>query len=1386
MKVFSIKGFFEILVVSVLSVSLFTFHYNRASYQLQNRLRGKTVNQVTSSITVENRSSSAASDLRRALTSSKARPDNLTSFIERGEILDTREKPAVRPGMVVRSKLLKTNFKYPYVRTQETVVKNTQFNTEEILDQAVMVGDHLLIHLKPGASVAGLSRVADKLGGSVLSKLPETETYIVSFEATKANDLVDQMTRYGQQSEVVAYVEPDYFVQSLSVPNDSKFGQLWSLNNTRQTGGKVDADIDAPEAWDFSTGSHAVKVAVIDTGIDYTHPDLSANIWTNPGEIAQNGIDDDNNGFIDDTRGWNFVSRSNDPRDDNVHGTQMAGVVGAVGNNAYLMAGICWQVSLVPIKFLDGEGLGVTSDAAAAISYASKMGVDISLCPWGSTSFSQVVRDAIAEADMKGILFITAAGNGGVDSQGDNNDLTPFYPAGYDLENIISVGSSTHFDKPSFASNYGLESVDVYAPGETIRTTYPMVSTEFMDGRMPTEFGVSSGTSFAASHVAGVCALVKADKPLLTPNQVKHLIIWQSDPLPELVGKCRSESRLNAFRTLRSAASMVDVVIASPSYDSSHKIGASIQIQGTVAGLMFQSYRIFYRPWDGTGNWYAWNEVGSMSAAAVDNGHLGTWNLAGLPAGMYQLKVEAVSSDGIIFKEVARVFIDVLAAPTRLLATEMSSSPLQVGLSWRDHSTDESGFKIERKTGNEGVYAEIASVPAGTITYTDASPSLLSDGTVYYYRVRSWNSDGNSFYSNEDGAPKPKPPVAPGNFVAIVADETLVELSWEDRSSDELYFRLERRVGTFGYSQIATIDPDTTTYSDYDVQQGGQYTYRLRAFGLGGDSDYSNEATALMPERVSSPSNLTAAALGLDQIELQWTDNSNNEDGFLIQRKDPGGVFFDLVQVQDSMFVDTGLSPGLKYTYRVCAYDSEGQSRFSNQVEATTQKAPFAPMNLAAVSISNSQISLTWTDASESEDGFAIERQEADGTFVEVARVGANVVSYADEGLSEWTRYFYRVRAFNIGGYSEYSNETSAKTLGAVYGALACGLNHSVALDESGNVWVWGDNRYGQLGNGTKTSRASPARLNTIASVVEVAAGDSHTIAIKADGKVYTWGSNTKGQLGDNSKTDRKTPVLVTNLNSAVQVDGGSSFTLALLGDGSVRSWGENGTGQLGDGTKSDRKIPVSVVGLNQVIEIAAGGMHGLALRADGAVYAWGHNGQGQLGNGTKQQALIAMQVPHLTDVVHIAAGASHSLALKSDGTVWVWGSNDYGQLGDGTESRRSVPTKISTLNGIIAIGIGHSHNLAISVNGYVWSWGKNTKGQVGDGSLLNRLSPTIIGSLTQGVSVAGGESHTLGLQADGTVWSWGLNSSGQLGDGSSLNHLVPQPILGLDLLQSD
>ncbi len=280
----------------------------------------------------------------------------------------------------------------------------------------------------------------------------------------------------------VEYAEPNYLRRAEALPDDPEMLKLWGLQNTGQTvngiTGTPDADIDAPEAWDLTTGSAGVVIAVIDSGIAWEHPDLGGNIWTNTGEIPGNGIDDDANGFVDDVRGWDFVSNDNDPTasDPASHGSHVAGTIAAIGDNASGVTGVMWQARLMPLRFLDTSGSGFVADEIAAIDYAITNGAKLINASYGSTQFSQAERDAIAAADAAGILFVAAAGN-----DGTNTDINPHYPSSYVLPNIISVAATTPFDLLAFFSNFGNTSVDIGAPGTHTYSTLAARETVFSD-----------------------------------------------------------------------------------------------------------------------------------------------------------------------------------------------------------------------------------------------------------------------------------------------------------------------------------------------------------------------------------------------------------------------------------------------------------------------------------------------------------------------------------------------------------------------------------------------------------------------------------------------------------------------------------------------------------------------------------------------------------------------------------------------------------------------------------------------------------------------------------------------------------------------------------------
>ena len=352
-------------------------------------------------------------------------------------------------------------------------------------------------------------------------------------------DVETALARLRGRSDV-EYAEPNYRLSIERTPDDPLFSQMYALRNTGQTGGTFDSDIDADEAWEVTTGSRAIVVAVIDTGIDYEHPDLRDNMWVNEREIPDNGVDDDDNGFVDDWRGWNFVNNDNDPYDDNDHGTHVAGIIGAVGNNGQGITGVCWQVRIMSVKFLNSWGWGTTADAVEAIDYAAMMGASIINASWGGTGFSQTLLDSIHAAGERDVLFVAAAGNSRQDL-----DFYPFYPAAFGDPVILSVAATNSRDQLADFSNVGRVAVDLAAPGVDILSTIPNGNYE-----------MHSGTSMAAPHVAGAAALVRSVVPGLGALVLKQMLMDQGDIRSSLLNRTVSGRRLNAYRSIPQAESI--------------------------------------------------------------------------------------------------------------------------------------------------------------------------------------------------------------------------------------------------------------------------------------------------------------------------------------------------------------------------------------------------------------------------------------------------------------------------------------------------------------------------------------------------------------------------------------------------------------------------------------------------------------------------------------------------------------------------------------------------------------------------------------------------------------------------------------------------------------
>jgi len=334
----------------------------------------------------------------------------------------------------------------------------------------------------------------------------------------------------------ILYAQPNYEYKALiTIPNDVRFNELWGMHNTGQTGGTPGADINAPEAWDIATGTGSIVVAVIDTGVDYTHPDLMDNMWVNEAEFnGKPGVDDDGNGYIDDIYGYDFVNNDGNPMDDHYHGTHCAGTVGAIGNNGQGVVGVCWALKIMAVKFLNSSGSGTTAGAISGIQYAMDMDARVMSNSWGGTAYDQGLKDAIDAAGRDGIVFVAAAGNSNCDT---DTTRCSNYPSGYDSESIISVMATDKYDAKASFSNYGPVTVDLGAPGVDTLSCEPGGG-----------YRLLSGTSMATPHVAGACALLLSVNPGLGYEQLKEFLMQTVDTT--LPGLCVSNGRMNLHRAL--------------------------------------------------------------------------------------------------------------------------------------------------------------------------------------------------------------------------------------------------------------------------------------------------------------------------------------------------------------------------------------------------------------------------------------------------------------------------------------------------------------------------------------------------------------------------------------------------------------------------------------------------------------------------------------------------------------------------------------------------------------------------------------------------------------------------------------------------------------------
>jgi subtilisin family serine protease len=551
----------------------------------------------------------------------------------------------------------------------------------------------------------------------------------------------DAVIRYMNDPNV-EYAEPNYIKHVTVLPNDAFFSQQYAL-----------PIMSAGQAWDISTGSSDVVVATLDTGIDFTHPDLAQNVWTNPGETCSDGIDHDGNGFINDCRGWDFTtcakfspttgacttpkSPGNNVTDNNGHGTHVAGIAGAVGNNSIGTAGVVWNVRIMALKVLNADGEGSIGDEVAAIDYAVMMksrGVNIRAmnASFSGPDFSQAELDAINLANSAGILLSAAAGN-----DGTNNDQKPNYPANFSLANVISVAATDQNDNMASFSNFGLTTVHVAAPGVHILSTIPFNLPPCTNVPFSSNYDYCSGTSMATPFVTGMTALLSSYYTNFNASQIRGTLLRYVDVLPSLNGKIMTGGRINAYKAL---SSLLTPSGLSASAASATRIGLSWTDNATGE----DGYKVEKKVGGGS-----FSQITSLAAGAasftdtgVADGTTSTYRVRAfnsLPNPPGAVTVEGNSS----YSNEASATTP-LNPPTGLNAT--SVTPTSLALGWTDNSQSEQGYRIERKSPG-GDFVQIAEIGPNSPSFAVTG---LSESTTYGFRVRAFNAAaGNSAYSNE-------------------------------------------------------------------------------------------------------------------------------------------------------------------------------------------------------------------------------------------------------------------------------------------------------------------------------------------------------------------------------------------------------------------------------------------------------------------------------------------------------------------------------------------------------------------------------------------------------------------------------------------------------------